>query len=136
MSCVTGTPVTSLRFVSASLEGYQRQGVAGENFPVISVAENSSVSGILFSGLSQLALDRILFYEGDEYQLTSVTVTAGGGAACEASVFLDSGVYVTTGHDWNMAQWQETEKAGFLIRVQNYMQYFGQLTTTEADKYW
>lgn len=136
LSCVTNLDKEKLVVTSATLNGYYQRNVVGENFPVILADENSTTEGIVIHGLNADAIERVLFYEGDEYYLAPVTITGEQNAVCGASVFLSNGIYRTENEAWNFDRWQRFEKTEFLSRVRNYMQYFGQLSATDADKYW
>lgn len=136
LSCVTNVPKGNLLVTPATLPGYKQRNVSGENFPVILADENSSTTGVLIDGLGAEDFERILFYEGNEYYLAPITVTDNKNTAVAACVFLSNDIYQTATQAWNFDTWQKSEKRDFLLRVQNYMQYFGKLSVEDADQHW
>lgn len=58
----------------AVLEHYKRYSVKGESYPAIVEAPRESVTGMVFFDVGEDALNRISFFEGEEYVLKEVDV--------------------------------------------------------------
>jgi len=140
---VTGMPLSELEIHAGMVNGFKRRMVRGETFPVLVPDAKESVSGLLIYGLSDIAVQRAKFFEGDEYTLKAVravglpdshtTLKAG---AVDTAYFADNQVYEIEPRDWSIEHWQALDKTEFLYRLANYMQHFGSLSATEADKHW
>lgn len=135
LQCVSGILPSTLAIIPARVVDRVQHEVLGEGFPILLPAPGQEVLGRLIFGLTETAMQRILFFEGDEYATQPLTVETDG-ASQEALYFKDSGVYETTGKSWIFSQWHESEHATFLERTQQYMRLFGTMSTTEADRYW
>jgi len=116
--------------------GYRQQEVTGESYPVLMPDDAKQTEGILIDGLSDTAMQRIHFFEGDEYALAELKVSTTDNANILANYYRDTGVYEILESGWNFRQWQRTHKTSFLQRCENYMQLFGTMSATEADRYW
>ena len=136
LTCVTDLDAESLSIEPASIVAYAQRNVIGENFPVLVPDSSETTRGVLIGGLTQHALDRVLFYEGDEYYLAQASAINSHGAQIDVSVFHSAGIYQTADEAWDFARWTQHEKADFLPRVKRYMQLFGTMTATEADQHW
>jgi len=136
LSLVAGQPASALRIEPASLPGYTQKLVVAEAFPVVEPDRNGSVPGVAISGLSDTALQRIVFYEGEEYRLKEVEIEWPDRSIANAVFFEDTGVYETADKPWDFYSWQRDEKADFLLRAEKYMQLYGTMSAAEADQYW
>ena len=119
--------------------------VPGESYPYLVSMEGERAPGELVRGLDERCLDRILFFEGDEYTFVDCEVEVGGGSArCEGA----GGERVAAMHfggvaippapvvRWSLERWQATEKAMFLAMVREYMALWPGATRVEAETLW
>ena len=136
LMCVTNLDLQSLIIEPAAIVGYAQRNVIGEDFPVLVPDSSQTTQGVLINGLNQKALDRVLFYEGDEYYLAEAAAVLSDKTQLPASVFHSTGIYETAAEVWDFSLWQQREKTEFLPRVKRYMQLFGKMTATDADQYW
>ncbi len=136
LTLVSGQSSAELSLESAQLAGFAQRQVEGDDFPVLVADTNAQTDGTVISGLTSLALQRILFFEGEEYALSPITVTLSQGREQSCVYFKDTAIYQVKDTVWDFQQWVLHEKADFLRRTDRYMTYFGKLTTAEADKYW
>ena len=134
--CVSNLDPQSLTIEPATIVGYSQRNVIDEDFPVLVPNPSEKTPGMLISGLNQKALDRVLFYEGDEYYLAEVTAVVSDDTQKPASVFHSTGIYETGSDVWDFDRWRRNEKTDFLPRVKRYMQLYGKMTATEADQFW
>lgn len=121
---------------SAIARGYVAKQMAGESFPRLFEDENGFSRGLLLDGFSEIALERLAFYEGDLYTLAAITVET------ETASFVDA-IYhasIETGADqsqrWILEHWQINDKSHYLAQCRAYMRYFGRVTDQEADELW
>ncbi len=138
LSLVSGMDASSLVLQPGTLHGYQQSEVVEECYPVLVANESSSCNGLLIQNLTPLALERILFFEGEEYFLAPVTVVpqAGQATSVKAYYFRDAGVYTVRAEPWNFEAWQTEHKASFMVASEQYMALFGTMTAAEADAHW
>lgn len=128
----------------ALIQGFTRRVVVNESFPVLVPSANESVLGLLIHGLGGEDLQRAQFFEGEEYELTSVSVealpdshaTAFAIGPCDAHYFASTGHYQVEPEDWHLPTWQQQHKRDFLPRLQRYMQCYGHMSKAEADAHW
>lgn len=132
---VTGTEFDALSTEPAQLAGFRCVQYPTETFPILQAETGKLVQGTLISGLSALAYQRILFFEGDEYELQLCRVQTAGGE-CEANYCADVTEPGELTREWTLASWQSLHKAAFCVQVENYMKLFGTMSATEADAYW
>lgn len=115
MSAVTGLTVVG---VSATLHGYRRYAVVGEHYPGAVVENDRSVEGVLYTGLSSAALNRLDAFEGDCYLRKPVTVVSEGGRLIEAQCYVwhDAFIAQLAPWDWSFSHFLSRGKDEFLAR--------------------
>ena len=136
LTCVSGQPLSELSIVAGTASGYVQRAVMDQSFPVLVSSTSALTTGVLISGLTDIAMDRILFFEGDEYELADITVETSNGEAVPCRYFQDTAVYEVSDHSWDFLHWQATEKAEFLVRTKRFMRLFGTMSATDADVFW
>ena len=138
LSLVAGMEVSTLELQAATVSGYQQAEVAEESYPVLVESAGSGCNGLLIYGLTRIALDRILFFEGEEYLLSPISAhpKETGNQAVNAFYFRDAGVYSVLENAWSFETWQAEHKESFLVASREYMALFGSMTAAEADAYW
>ena len=144
LQLVCGMNLSELTLQPAVANGFKRRTVLGESFPVLVDAKGESVSGVLVCGLSQRALQRAQFFEGEEYVLKPIHVEGSPEShssqqrvgELEAVFFADNAVYACEDKDWSIQHWQGQDKAEFLPRLACYMSLFGSMSAAEADQHW
>lgn len=144
LELVSAQALSALVCQPAVVNDHQRRIVLGETFPVLVKAPGESVIGLLVRGLTDEALKRAQFFEGEEYVLKPITVMtmpdshapALDSKVCEAVFFADNQVYQVQEENWRLQTWQCQAKAEFMPRLRHYMSYFGKLSAAEADVYW
>ena len=144
LQIVSGMAVSDLTLQPAVVNGFKRRLVRGESFPMLVAAPEDSVNGVLVHGLTDEALQRAQFFEGEEYALKQICVSglpeSHTSIPCvgetEAVYFADNAVYQLQDEDWSIRHWQADKKTEFLLRLARYMEFFGELTAAEADQHW
>ena len=126
------------RIETAIALGYSTLRYPQESFPVLLPRVGQSAKGILLIDPTAEALERMAFYEGDEYEIASLSVTLDTGEVIHAqynrALELDGVVFE---EPWCLHKWQATESQ---ILVEITKQYFtrgwGIMDVTQADKLW
>ncbi len=138
LGLVAGMDVNSLELQAVTVSGYRQSEVAEESYPVLVAQEDSRCSGMLIRGLTSVALERILFFEGEEYLLSPISVNPLGtsDSPVDAYYFRDAGVYTVRPNAWSFEAWQSQHKQSFLVASRAYMDLFGSMTAAEADEHW
>ena len=142
LSLVSGMLIDTLHMQASTASGFRQCEVSEESYPVLVADHNTQCHGLLINGLTCEALERILFFEGDEYTLESIQVqreTAPDTRSpylVNAWYFRDTGAYTINPGSWDFGNWQSHHKVSFMQGTKKYMQLFGQMSATEADAYW
>ncbi len=136
LALVLGRIPPDLRSEPARLDGYRRLRVKGESYPTLRPAADARVDGLLVRDLSQREVNRVAFYEGEEYRLLNLPVTRPDGVSEPALIFAADHGLETDG-EWDLARWRETEKPGLLIAARAFMEHFGAVeSAATADRRW
>lgn len=136
-SCVLGNS-SSQRIVTkpATIAGYRKVCLPHETYPVLVPDANRCAEGILLDGLDRRELDRIVFFEGEEYELSPCTAALADGSFIDA-LFFDEGIMPRPqSKDWSFSFWVDQHKDYMLRQTAHYMSYFGLMSAVEADQYW
>ncbi|MEM7257647.1 MAG: gamma-glutamylcyclotransferase family protein [Pseudomonadota bacterium] len=136
LALVSGMALSDLTLATASVQGYRQGEVEEESYPVLVACESAQTSGLLIKGLSDTALARILFFEGEEYRLQKIEATLDNGEAVAAFYFCDTGAYTVRDAMWDFDQWQQIHKPSFIEASRQYMALFGSMSAAEADAHW
>ena len=111
-----------------------------ESYPVRERERGAFAPGLLLAGLSAADLDRIAFFEGEEYAFeeTRVVVATGTDTAVPVSALLCAERSGREGkrHPWSLEHWQRRHRAAFLDMARRYMAQYGRLSVSEADRLW
>jgi len=133
---VSGMASNRLTIQKATLAGFRQCEVIEECYPVLVENPGSITRGLIIDGLTEQAMTRIHFFEGDEYRLQSIEVSTTFDEKIDARFFSHTGAYSVKDTSWNFQQWLDEQKDEFVVRTQNYMKLFGTMNATEADQYW
>jgi gamma-glutamylcyclotransferase (GGCT)/AIG2-like uncharacterized protein YtfP len=82
---VAGEPGVTQR---ALLTGYEARRLRGELFPGLVKSRGARLQGLLYSGVSDVAMKRLDEYEGDLYNRVEVTVETENGPPVRAQIYL------------------------------------------------
>ena len=110
--------------------------VPGESYPYLVSVEGTRAPGEVIHGLDERCLERILFFEGEEYALVECTVERPGGERIGAMHF--GGIAIPEGPvvPWSLDRWRATEKTRFLSMTREYMATWRRATRFEAEALW
>lgn len=73
---------------AATITGYSRRQLPGEVYPALVPDADSSVNGVLYSGLTQAEFARLDLFEGKDYQRISVLAVPETGTEVETFVYV------------------------------------------------
>jgi hypothetical protein len=133
---VIGRPLAGFATRPAALVGLQRRKVKGESYPILAPQPDGHVDGLLVEGFTDAEMDRIRFFESDDYTLQPVTVALADGSRTEAQIYASAGVLEDAGEPWHLEAWQATEKPRTLMHHEAYMSLYGRMSSQEAASRW
>ncbi|MFT5110707.1 MAG: hypothetical protein ACI8P9_000016 [Parasphingorhabdus sp.] len=136
VACVLEENTDRLSMVSCKLENFRVARLPHEDYPMLVVDESRIASGQLLCGLSKAQLDRILFYEGEEYALAPCYVKLDSGETVLASFFSENNMPAPEMTDWCFETWVRNHKDYLLRQSAAYMSWYGKMSATDADFYW
>lgn len=106
----------SLQSVAASLEGYRRFGIRGEEYPGIIKAKGRNVEGVLYLDVPPRAMARLDLFEGEMYSREAVMVQPrDGGKPLAAMVYVvkPEFAHLLTSEDWDFQNFLQHGKRVF-----------------------
>lgn len=105
-----------VRASEAVLRGHQRKSVRDEKYPGMIPFPASSVTGILYSDISEAGLNALDEFEGEMYQRVEVDVELPGGECARACAYVVRPEYqqILTTDDWDFDEFLENGKQVFL----------------------
>lgn len=107
----------------ATLHGYQRLAVKGEDYPVaIPAAPASSISGILYLGINAADLARLDAFEGDYYLRlpTPVIMASGQTRLAETYILKPSYRHIAETFTWDVDKFRTSGIERFIARYQGF----------------
>ncbi len=128
--------VDTLILEPAFVSDHSRRWVIDDHYPVLVPEAGRDTHGLIIRGLSAVALERIIFFEGEEFELQPLDVQLSDGRTEHVQFFSDTHRKEISDSEWSLEDWQQSTKADTLERVARYMQCFGKMTRAEADAYW
>jgi hypothetical protein len=135
LSVVLDRPLDAATLQPARLLGFDRRRAKGESFPVIVPQPGGEIDGCLVHGLGWGDLDRVQFFEGEDYVLRPFPVAADG-VRLEAHMFIATDKLRPDEAPWDFARWRIEEKPFALAVAAELMRAYGQLTAAEIDPHW
>ncbi len=121
----------------ARAQNFQTFTYPGETFPVLSACEGYSVEGEVLLSPSPEALERMAFYEGDEYGMASLEVQLNSGQQLLAHYNQANDESLPLTDIWCFRRWQQTERDTLVQMCKRYMERcWGKMTIEQADLVW
>lgn len=101
---------------AAQLQGFRRHALRGQCYPAIIADTSGTVSGLVYTDVSDEVLLRLNRYEGALYQRISVSVTTHDQNALPAETYILKPAYrhLLAGVDWDFEKFLENNKADYL----------------------
>lgn len=108
----------------AKLLGYELKRAAGEDFPILIQCNEMGghASGSIFTGICSEGRERLIYFEGEEYNLEKIKIE-GQDVWC----FISSELGYEVDGEWDFKTWQQSRDnyEVYLRQVRDYMAYFG-----------
>lgn len=136
LTTVCGQHLDTLELTPACVQDHVRRWVTDDHYPVLVPQLGSATTGLVIGGLTQEALNRIVFFEGEEFELSPLAVQRADGTMLSVQYFADTNRKVISDSEWTLEQWQRSTKPDTMVRVARYMQCYGKMSAEEADAYW
>ena len=133
---VLGSDRPRVRTEPAWMPGATAARVPGESYPYLVPIEGACAPGEVLYGLGETCLDRIRFFEGDEYALVECDVEHASGERVAAMHFGGVAIVQAPVVAWSLEQWQASEKARFLSMAGEYMAGWRRGSRAEAEALW
>ena len=133
---VLGSDDSEVRTEPAWMPGVTAARVPGESYPYLVPTEGARVPGEVLYGLGETGLDRIHFFEGDEYALVKCEVERASGERLAAVHFAGVEIPPAPVVVWSLERWRASEKARFLAMAREYMAGWRRGTRAEAEALW
>ena len=135
LELVLGRDPAHVRARAAWLEDHHTVTLPDETYPVLARRPGGRVRGQLLS-LDAGELERIAFFEGEEYGFESATVVTVAGVLERAMLCGDRSTRPGRRPPWSLEEWQRVHKDGFLPMARSYMTLFGSASIAEAEALW
>ncbi len=122
---------------SAVAYGYKTMTYPGENFPVLVVDPAARARGQVLLSPGTEALERMAFYEGNEYAMASLDVELEDGRTLVAHYNQACNENLLCVNPWCFQQWQLSERDALVEMSRQYMERcWGKMSVEEADAVW
>lgn len=133
---VFGPEFEAITVKKAWAKGYIAKEFPTDCYPLLATLGNHSAEGLLLEELSELAFERLAFYEGDLYQLQTIKAETEEKQTIEAIYHATDAIDSTDLKDWTLTEWKKNYKPNYLKKCRQFMGYFGRIKAEEADELW
>ena len=117
LAAVIGRPVSHVRRQDAYVEGYRRVYRLGASYPILVPMYGGRIEGVLASGLRPTDTDRLIAFEGDEYDIVEVAVRAARSGPTGAKMFMAKPGIAGSSKEWTLADWRRRYRKEYLLRL-------------------
>lgn len=136
LACVIGQAADKVTMKPAFIAGFYKARLPHESYPMLVPDAEREAPGQLLYGLTMTDLDRIVFFEGEEYELSPCKVRLDGDQWTDA-LFFDEGIMPPPRtEEWDFDHWKTCHKDYMIRQSKIYMSYYGKISAAEADIYW
>ena len=136
LAAVLGRVPAGVRTEAAWMPGFAAARVPGESYPYLVPADGARASGTLVRGLDDEGLDRIRFFEGEEYEPVQCTVERAEGPRVAAMCFAGVSIPGSSSVAWSLERWQAEEKPRFLAMTREFMALWHRAPAERAEALW
>jgi len=105
----------TFRVIPASLHGYRAVYAKDHSYPGIIKETGSVASGGIIRGLSEKAISRLEYFEGENYSLEAANVDVMGRPE-DAFFFVPGSGINLSSKTWQLVEWRRRHKAAYLDR--------------------
>lgn len=135
LAAVIGRPTDEIARVPAYLPGKRAVRVENETYPTLIDDEQGTVHGQILGPMEGADVDRILFFEAEEYDFSPTMVEAPDGPS-QVHIFAPAERTIATGEDWSLDAWQHADKDEAVAVAHAFMGLYGICSAEEADEQW
>lgn len=109
-------------FVAATLDGFRRSPVTGEEYPGMVPAPGEQVEGVLYLDLPESAWPRLDHFEGIEYSREQVSVRTADGRSLAAWTYVFKPEFASRlgPGEWDFQRFLATGKARFTAQFMGF----------------
>ena len=136
LAAVLGSVPSGVRTEPASISGFVVARVPGESYPYLEPVDGARASGALVRGLDEECLDRIRYFEGEEYEFVECTAERADGARVAAVCFGGVSIARSPIVAWSLERWQAEEKPRFLAMTREFMALWRRAPADQAEALW
>ncbi|HUF56645.1 MAG TPA: NUDIX domain-containing protein [Thermohalobaculum sp.] len=119
----------------ARAPGYAVRRLADEDYPVLVPADGEVAEGLLIDPPGPRELDRLSFYEGEEFEIGELEVESARGAE-RAAFFRPTVKAAATGARWDFRRWRERDRAVAIEAARELMEHHGAISPDEVEALW
>ena len=135
--CVFAESIGDDQIIHAHAQGYDTMFYPGETYPVLVPAPGVVTMGHVLLNPSDEALERMVFFEGSEYELADLPVTSVDGEAIQARYNRACDSRLNFSEPWGYEKWRLTERDNFFEVTRLYMKRcWGKMTLADAGLIW
>ncbi|MEP6020953.1 MAG: NUDIX domain-containing protein [Paracoccaceae bacterium] len=128
LEIVIGSSAAGYTVKEDALSDFTVSHVEGGDFPALASAPSETANGLLVTGLTEDAIERLDFYEGGfDYELQEKTLRSG----LPAMVYIPPKSIVTNGIDWDFRAWEGHWSPVICEAAQEVMSLFGEISAEE-----
>ncbi len=121
LAIVVGRRVPDADRRPARLAGWRRVKARGVTYPIIVPHLEASVAGLLVYGIAAGEAQRLIDYEGSNYDLKTLEVTAGlRSRPAQVFVPVGAGGLEPLDQDWTFEEWRRHHRTGFVSRLRQW----------------
>jgi gamma-glutamylcyclotransferase (GGCT)/AIG2-like uncharacterized protein YtfP len=106
----------------ATLHGYRRLAVKGEEYPAAIPCPDACIAGRLYLGVNAADLAQLDDFEGEYYAKTSVEVTLDSGGVADAEVYILKQAYsqIADAFEWDVERFRSRGIEAFITQYQGF----------------
>ena len=135
--CVFAESTDDGQIIHAHAQGYDTMFYPSETYPVLVPVPGVVTMGHVLLNPSDEALERMVFFEGSEYELADLPVTSADGETIQVRYNRASDSGLDFSKPWNYEKWCSTERDNFFEITRLYMERcWGKMTLAEASLIW
>ena len=136
LEAVLGRKADDLTLSPGWLKGYVAETAARYTFPTLIENRTGRVDGILVRGLTQADVDRIAYFEDEEYS-TIVADIATAETDVTATLYVATKRLKSSGTRWSFDDWRKHDKPLLLAVTRKVMaEHYGVTPINEIDAVW
>lgn len=133
---VIGRPMAAFATAPASLDGHAVERLAEWPYPRLVVRDGALARGLLVDGFTAAEVDRMCFFESEEYEMRQIEVRTSTGPRAVACFIADERME-SSALAWSLDDWRRLAKDRALAETEICMtEYFGRVSRRDLDRQW